>query len=101
MDYLVNWSPEAVEDLESIITYIARDSEFYTHSVASKILTTSKKIPDNPFIGRKVPEIDVNGIREKFVYSYRLIYRIQSNIITIIAILHGKRLLENIPERFE
>jgi len=101
MDYKVKWSPEATEDLESIAEYIARDSEFYARSVVSKILSISRKIPEQPMIGRIAPEIGEKKIRERFVYSYRLVYRIQSSMITIVAIIHGKRLLENVSERFE
>ena len=101
MDYSVKWSPEATEDLESIAEYIARDSEFYARSVVSKILAVSRKISEQPMIGRIVPEIDEKEIRERFVYSYRLVYRIQNSTITIVAIIHGKRLLENVSERFE
>lgn len=101
MDYSVKWSPEATEDLESIVEYIARDSEFYARSVVSKILAVSRKISDQPMIGRIVPEIGEKEIRERFVYSYRLVYRIQNSTITIVAIIHGKRLLENVSERFE
>jgi len=101
MDYSVKWSPEATEDLESIVEYIARDSEFYARSVVSKILAVSRKISEQPMIGRIVPEIGEQEIRERFVYSYRLVYRIQNSTITIVAIIHGKRLLENASERFE
>jgi plasmid stabilization system protein ParE len=101
MDYSVKWSPEATEDLDSIAEYIARDSEFYARSVVSKILAVSRKISEQPMIGRIVPEIDEKEIRERFVYSYRLVYRIQNSTITIVAIIHGKRLLENVSERFE
>ena len=101
MDYKVKWSPEATEDLESIAEYIARDSEFYARSVVSKILAVSRKIPEQPMIGRIVPEIGEKEIREHFVYSYRLVYRIQNSTISIVAIIHGKRLLENVSERFE
>ena len=100
MDFTINWSPEAVEDLELIAEYISRDSEFYARSVVSKIINASRSIPDQPFTGRIVPEFNDNTIRERFIYSYRLIYKIAGSIITIIAIIHGKRLLENIPDRF-
>ena len=46
MDYSVKWSPEATEDLESIVEYIVRDSEFYARSVVSKILAASRKISE-------------------------------------------------------
>ena len=68
MDYKVKWSPEATEDLGSIAEYIARDSGFYARSVVSKILAVVRKIPEQPMIGRIVPEIGENEIRERFVY---------------------------------
>ena len=65
------------------------------------MLAVSRDIGEFPFIGRIVPEIGDENIRERFVYSYRLIYRIESKRILIIAVIHGKRLMENISERFE
>ena len=54
----VAWSPEAVEDLESIGAYIERDSPFYARAVVSRIVG---------------PEV---------------------------AVIHGKRLIELLPDRF-
>lgn len=72
MDYRVTWSPEAVEDLESIAEYIERDSLFYARSVVSKILEASRNINEFPLIGRIVPELGDENIRERFIYSYAL-----------------------------
>ncbi len=94
-------SPEATEDLHSIAEYIARDSEFYARAVVSKILTVSREIPEQPLIGRTVPEIGDENIRERFLYSYRPVYRIHESDITMVAVIHGKRLFENISDRFE
>lgn len=63
--------------------------------MVNKIVRVAKEIPQHPYIGRVVPE------RERFVYSYRLIYKVGETDILIVAIVHGKRLLENIDERFE
>ena len=100
MDFSIKWSPEATEDLESIVEYIARDSESYASAVVSKILSISRNIPGHPHIGRIVPEFGDDKIRECFVYSYRIVYEIKNSTITILAIIHGKRLLENVSERF-
>ncbi|ESS66950.1 hypothetical protein MGMO_174c00160 [Methyloglobulus morosus KoM1] len=101
MGYKVVWSPEAVEDLESIAKYIARDSEFYARAVVIKVLELVRSIPDFPWIGRIVPEIEDGNIRERFVYSYRVVYQVDQNRILVVAVIHGKRLLENISDRFE
>ncbi len=95
MDLEVRWSPEATEDLESIAEYIARDSEFYARAVVTEILSVSRNIREFPLIGRVVPEVGDEQIRERFIYSYRLIYRIEPERILIVAVIHGKRLLEN------
>ena len=97
----VKWSPEAAEDLEAIAEYIARDSEHYARSVVTEILSVSRNIGEFPKIGRIVPEIGDEHIRERFIYSYRLVYRIGPAGILIVAVIHGKRLLESIEERFE
>lgn len=101
MDIQVEWSPEAIEDLESIAGYIARDSEFYARSVVTKILKVSRSISDFPLMGRIVSEIGDENIRERIVYNYRLVYRIEKKIILVIAVIHGRRLFENISDRFE
>ena len=64
MDYTIRWSPEATEDLELISEYISRDSKYYAQSVVSKILDTSHTIKEQTFIGREVPELCINEIRE-------------------------------------
>ena len=101
MEYRVTWSPEALEDLESIAEYIERDSLFYAQSVVSKILEASRNIKEFPLIGRVIPELGDENIRERFIYSYRLVYQMRQQNILIVAVIHGKRLLKNIEERFE
>lgn len=101
MDLRVEWSPEAVEDLESILKYIARDSGYYASSVAAEILSISRSTGEFPQIGRVVPEVGDDTVRERFVYSYRLVYKIEQDRVLIVAVIHGKRLLEAISERFE
>lgn len=96
----LNWSREAMEDLNSIGEYIAKDSIFYARSVVRKVFATAKQIPDAAELGRIVPEIDDQNIRERFVYSYRLVYKIEDEQIIIVAVIHGKRLIENISDRF-
>ncbi len=52
-------------------------------------------------MGRMVPELAVEDTRERFVYSYRLIYRVQSDHVLILAVIHGRRLLENLQHRLD
>ena len=95
------WSPETIEDIESIGSYIERDSLWYAKAVVSRLVETAETIPEFPELGRIVPEIDNAAIRERFVYSYRIIYRVQSDGILVAAVIHGSRLLQPFIERIE
>ena len=95
------WSPEAVEDIEAIAAYIERDSPHYARVVASRLVETAESIPDFPKIGRVVPEADDPNLRERFVYSYRLIYRLEQQRILVLAVIHGSRLLQPFLQRLE
>lgn len=101
MDFEIEWSPEATEDLESIAEYIARDSEYYARAVVVEVLSVARSIGEFPLIGRKVPEVDDDSVRERFVYSYRLVYKVEAQRVLIVAVIHGKRLLANLAERFD
>ena len=93
MAYRVVWSPKAVEDVEAISAYIARDSPSYAATVVQKIMEITNKLPENAKTGRLIPEIEESTVMEQFAYSYRLIYRVEAETVTIAAVIHGKRLL--------
>lgn len=92
---VVVWSPEALEDVEAIAAYIARDSVFYAGAVVEKMLSAAAGLNQFSESGRIVPELNQPDIRERFVYSYRLIYRIEPARILVAAVIHGKRLLDD------
>jgi len=95
MAFTLEWSEEALEDIESIANYIEKDSPTYAKSVVSKFFEKAELLQEFSELGRKVPEMNNPQIREIFVYSYRLIYKIEHTRILFIAVVHGKRLLEN------
>ena len=65
------------------------------------MVSLSESIPDNPESGRVVPEIRNPDYRERFVHKYRIIYRIESERILIVAVVYGSRQLEPIVERIQ
>lgn len=62
--------------------------------LSKQFLSTTRKLSPFPFSGRMVPELDDESIREWFAYSYRIIYRVDNETVTIAAVIHGKRLLD-------
>jgi toxin ParE1/3/4 len=87
MAYSVVWSPNALNDVDEIAAYISRDSPTYAAAVVEKILDITRNLQNFALLGRVVPESNEESIRERFVYSYRLIYQVQEEIIIIIASL--------------
>jgi plasmid stabilization system protein ParE len=41
-----------------------------------------------------VPEFENESLRERFAYSYRIIYRVQKPTVIVAAVIHGKRDLD-------
>jgi plasmid stabilization system protein ParE len=80
-------------DVAAIAEYIERDSPFYAKAVVAKIVGVTRQLAEFPFSGRVVPEMRNSNFREHFVFSYRIIYRVEEKQVTIAAVVHGKRLL--------
>jgi len=89
----VVWSPRALADVESIAAYIAVDSAYYATTVVRRIIELTRSLADFPLAGRKVPEFDNQDIRELLVYSYRIIYLVEGDQVTIASVIHGRQML--------
>ncbi len=94
MAHRVVWSKRAAQDLESITDYIAADSPAYAGVVLKNIVKQTRILARFPRAGRKVPEFDDETMRELLVYSYRIIYRLQDDEALIVAVIHGKQILQ-------
>ena len=91
MDRKIIWTDEAISDLESIAAYISKDSPYYAKSFIEEILKAGRSLSYFPERGRIVPEFDHKTIRELFINEYRLIYKIEDNLTTILGVIHGRR----------
>jgi len=94
MAHRIVWSSRAAQDLDSITEYIAADSPAYAGVVLKNIVNQTRILARFPQAGRKVPEFDDENLRELVVYSYRIIYRLQNDEALIVAVIHGKRVLQ-------
>jgi len=96
---VVIWAQQAVVDLRSIHDFIARDSRYYAKKVVHDIREIVDELNGLPKMGRIVPELNEEDVRELFLYSYRIIYEIKDEVIFVLAVVHQRRNLkdENIP----
>jgi toxin ParE1/3/4 len=91
MAHKVIWADAAQEDLEAAAAYIYRDSPSYAASFVSRALKAARSLSSFPLRGRVVREFEDTNIREIFVFSYRLIYRVEKNRVSILSMIHGSR----------
>ena len=96
---MVIWAQQAVVDLRSIHDFIARNSRYYAKKVVHDIREIVDELNGLPKMGRIVPELNEEDVRELFLYSYRIIYEIKDEVIFVLAVVHQRRNLkdENIP----
>lgn len=93
------WSLEALDDIDAIADYINRDSPWHAQAMVDAFLAMGEGIAEHPQAGRIVPELGNPEVRERFVYSYRLVYEVRAQAIEVLAVIHGKRLLQAIEDR--
>lgn len=95
------WSAESLDDIDAIAAFIARDSRHHAQRVVEMLFELGDVIRAHPHAGRMVPELNDPNVRERFLYSYRVIYEIVPERVNVLAVLHGRRLIESLGERFE
>ncbi len=85
----VHWTHTAEGHLDAIHAYIAQDSPEYARRMVDRLTRRSQQIAEFPFSGRRVPEYDVDQIREVIEGSFRIIYHIKPDQIDVLAVIHG------------
>lgn len=92
---MVIWSLPARNDLKALHDYIAQDSPHYAKKTVQDIRDKTDTLEELPRKGRKVPELNIDAVRELSLYSYRILYEIKpDNLIEVLAVIHKRRRLE-------
>lgn len=87
------WSPLAIDRASEIAQYIAMDKPSAAENWINTIFTKVERLEFLPEIGRIVPEVNNRQIRELVYGNYRIIYRIETEQVSILTIRHGKQIL--------
>ncbi|TMQ10307.1 MAG: type II toxin-antitoxin system RelE/ParE family toxin [Deltaproteobacteria bacterium] len=86
-------SLQAKADLRRIGHRIARSDPRAAEAWIDKLEERVRLAGQSPGLGRKVPEIDRDDIREAIVGNYRIVYFVDAKVITILTIFEGHHLL--------
>lgn len=98
-DFKVIWAVSAVQDLESIIAYIAKDSPANARKILSKIKKTVSDLYHSPHRGRFVPELQSQGIllyRELVIAPWKVMYRVSENTVLVLSVFDSRQNIEDI-----
>ena len=89
----VIWSPAALEDLRSIVSYIAQSSPLAARRVGEKLIAIAQSLEHFPNRGRMVPERKRAELRELICHPYRIAYVVQAdhNVIQVLRLWHAAR----------
>jgi len=90
----VAWTRRAREQVLEIIELIRWDKPGAAANWADRVFAEVETLTDLPRRGRVVPELARPDIRELLVGNYRVIYRIANDEVVILAVRHGRRLLD-------
>ena len=86
------WSPLAIDDVEAIRAYVTRDSADSADLLVERLVAAVERLEVHPLSGRAVPEVGDDTLREVIHGSYRIVYRVRSDLVEIVTVFHGARL---------
>lgn len=91
--------PKFDEELEEIVLFIARESPAHALAFFDALIEKIEKIPQNPFLYRKRPNMEDENIREMIFKGYVIPFYIdtEANKIVILGIF-GRNLWEFPPQ---
>ena len=90
------WTDSAIQDLNDIGDYIAKDSERYAQITVNRLFDSVDILETYPHAGKIVSEFNDVSIRELIRGNYRIVYQIiDENRIDILTVHNCARLIEN------
>ena len=87
------WSPLAIGRTTEIAEYIAQDNPSAARIWVETLFDKVQILKSSPKSGRVVPESHRENIRELNYDNYRIIYRVDKDMISVLTVRHGKQIL--------
>ena len=93
------WTAPAAEDLQDVVDFLIEDSPAAAEKFIDRVEEAVGKLSRHGESGRIVPELAKHNIaryREVVVSPWRVFYRIDEKRIYILAVIDGRRNVEDI-----
>lgn len=97
--FSVFWTATAQHDLSAIIEHIMNESPQNARTVFQTLKENAQKLNTFPERGRVVPELSEIGVfvyRELVIERWRLIYKVETNRVFVMALIDSRQNAEDI-----
>jgi plasmid stabilization system protein ParE len=89
-------TPSAQQDVDRITDFIAEDNVEAALRVHDALEEAFRLLAERPGMGHTRVDLTVRPLKFWSVYSYLVVYDPTSTPLTVVAVLHGARDVENI-----
>ena len=93
--YRIIWTPQAKSDLRSIEGYISQFAPATAKAFIRRICDRVRTLVTLPLAAVPLSDLPRADLREVYVGSYRIIFRVTDETVQVLAVVHGARLLSN------
>jgi toxin ParE1/3/4 len=87
----VRWSRRATQDLIDIGEFIGSDDPLAARRWIERLRDRAALAAVTPLGGRVVPELSRTDVRETYLKSYRIVYRVLPREIIVVTVFEGHR----------
>ncbi|MHA1746004.1 MAG: type II toxin-antitoxin system RelE/ParE family toxin [Promethearchaeota archaeon] len=85
----ITWMPQAIKDMDTILSYIEIDSGYFARITIQKIFSAVEQLTKFPQMGRIVSEKNDPNLREILYRNYRIVYKYSNDEIFILTVFHS------------
>ncbi len=102
MNGAFQFTPQAVEDLDAVWSFIAENNREAADRVEREIIATCYRLAKHPLMGTKRRDITPLPVRFWTLTAfpnYVIVYRPDTDPVQVVAVLHSRRDLKAVLER--
>ena len=87
----VAWSDHALEQVEEIFAYIARDRPSVAVDIVDGLFEITARLGEMPEMGPPYPPADDPDVRFILFKTYRILYRVEQERVFISSVRHTRQ----------
>ena len=89
------WTQPALEDLDGIADYISLDQPAAASRFVQRVFDRIEQLANHPKSGAVPAELKGTQYRQLIIPPVRIFYRAQNEVVYIVYVMRGERLVRN------